>query len=302
MNDIVDVILYEQVAEAGSLKARAAATAAYEPSAGTCRGVYCHSSGQATPTYVTTPAWNSVNKLACGDCHGNPPAYPSGGAGTVTANSHIGLASDGHEWGHFLGLPGPWMTSKHGGNSSPTQDSAPITCQTCHYETTDPANTGPSGFYYLDTTGTYALPGGDPSRTSWQAGDPSGISWQARQQCGYCHDPDAVGIGKVLPLRHVNGTRDVRFDPRDTHQKISWRPDAAYVYPYWMTGARSEEWPPTVSRNGSTVSFSLKNVTYDPQTKTCSNTACHLADRRPVWGRPLIVGRSDACLVCHASK
>jgi predicted CxxxxCH...CXXCH cytochrome family protein len=290
---VVDVVLYDASAPAGSLKARAAPTAAYDRSTRTCNGVYCHSSGQATPAYVATPGWFSGAHLGCAGCHTNPPAYPSGGAGTVTANSHLDLAQDGYEFGHFLGMPGPTHTSKHGGNWSATDDAAPITCQSCHYETTDPSHTGPSGFYYLDTSGTYTLPGGvDPG-------------WQATIQCGACHSAGSATAptqgGKVLPLRHVNGVRDVVFDPRTTLPVISWLPAAPDrpVGPYWMTGASaSMPYPSSVRFTGGTVSFGLGAAGYDRATKTCTNVACHLVEQ-PVWGTPYIYSGSVTCNACH---
>ncbi|MBI5695946.1 MAG: CxxxxCH/CxxCH domain-containing protein [Nitrospirae bacterium] len=36
----------------------------------TCRNNYCHSSGQATPTFRTTAAWDSATTYGCADCHG----------------------------------------------------------------------------------------------------------------------------------------------------------------------------------------------------------------------------------------
>ena len=297
----VDVVLYESGAPAGSLKGKAAPTATYDRATGTCSGVYCHSTGQAAPTYVTTPGWFSGATLGCASCHSNPPAYPSGGAGSDTANSHLALADDGYEFGHFLGMPGAWHTSKHGGNGwGPGQDAAPITCQTCHYDTTDPTNTGPSGFYYLDTTGNYALPGGDPGRIDW--------GWQAGIQCGACHGPGgaATGTGRVLPLRHVNGERDVVFDARTALTSISWLPPAPNdpAGPYWMTGTQqSMPYPAWVtwSSSGTTVSFGVDGSAYDPATKTCTSVACHLADQRPVWGTPYqyYSNASATCYTCH---
>jgi predicted CxxxxCH...CXXCH cytochrome family protein len=293
MDGSVEVALYEAGAAAGSLKLRNAPTAAYDPATGTCSGVYCHSTGQATPTYAATPGWTSGQHLGCGGCHANPPAYPSGGAGSATANSHLDLADDGYEFGHFLGLMGPWHTSQHGGNYGAADDAAPITCQTCHFDTTDPASTGPSGFYWLDTTGDYALAGNvDPA-------------WLAQQQCNACHGPGgaATGAGKVLPLRHVNGARDVAFDPRTALPAIAWLPPSpgTPTGPYWMTSASSSmPWPSSVHWNGSTVSFDLAGSSYDRATKTCSNVACHLAEA-PVWGRPYqyYTNSSATCYLCH---
>jgi predicted CxxxxCH...CXXCH cytochrome family protein len=293
MNGTVDVALFEAAAPAGSLKARASTTASYNPATKTCSGAYCHSTGQAGPTFKVTPGWFSGQKVGCAGCHDNPPAYPSGGPATATANSHLGLGDDGYEFGHFLGMPGPFHTSKHGGGAwGPTEDATAITCQTCHYDTTDPANTGPSGFYYLDTSGSYALGTVDPG-------------WQAQQQCGYCHKPGgaATGTGKVLPLRHVNGARDVVFDSRTTLPSIGWLPAAPNTptAPYWMTDAsRSMPYPSFVTWNGSTVSFGLGTSSYNPATKTCSSVACHLVDA-PVWGRPYeyFTNGGPTCVRCH---
>lgn len=295
MNGQVDVILYEAAADLGSLKALAAPTAAYDPNTGTCSGTYCHSTGQATPTYQTTPAWTSVEALSCDGCHGNPPSYPSGGEGAATANTHLILADDGYNYGHFTGLPGPWHGNQHGGSA--TVNSAPITCQTCHYETTDPSNTGPNGFYYLDTTGNYRLAGNvDPS-------------YEDTIQCGYCHNPEhpnnpATAPGKVLPLRHVNGKRDVIFDPREELPPSNWLPAVPNrpTRPYWLTGAsKNVGWPADATWNGTTVSFGLSDATYNPTTKTCSNTECHLEDRQPVWGRPIEAWSWGICGTCHES-
>jgi predicted CxxxxCH...CXXCH cytochrome family protein len=295
MDGTVEIELYDAAADPAALKRRSP-TASYDRSAKACSNVYCHSSGQEAPAFLTTPGWASGAHLACDGCHSNPPRYDSGGPGSATANSHVNLAADGYEYGHFLGIPGPWhvATNKHGGHLTLGQDAAAITCQTCHSETTDPSNTGPSGFYYLDTTGDYQLPGGASSRTS---GD-----WYARLRCTYCHASGnanaPLGTGKVLPLRHVNGSRDVVFDARTTVPDIAWLPAAPNKpsAPYWMTGANPTlPWPSYAVFNGTTVSFSVGPSAYDRTTKTCSNVACHLAER-PVWGT-----RDSAmlCTTCH---
>lgn len=283
MDGELQIQLYDPAAPAGSLKARAAPGAAF--AGGSCSGVYCHGSGQESPVYAATPAWTSGESLGCTGCHDNPPRYPSGGAGTTTANSHLVLADDGWELGHYAGLPGPWHTSYHGAWSGST-DAAPITCQACHYETTDPASAGPSGFYWLDTTGSYRLdlPGADPARLT----SPSWVN----TQCATCHTPGGVapeGQGRVLPLRHVNGTRDVAFDPRASIGSLSGYPGAPAdpaTGPYWV-----------VLSSGSLWSTGLGAAGYDPATKTCSNAACHLNQTSVRWGL-VPVGRTS-CDYCH---
>jgi predicted CxxxxCH...CXXCH cytochrome family protein len=283
MDGVVEVELADAAAPAGSLKARAALGATY--AGGTCSGVYCHSSGQEAPAYATTPAWTSGATLGCSGCHDNPPRYPSGGAGTATANSHLVLADDGWELGHFAGLPGPWHVSYHGAWIA-GRDAAPITCQACHYETADPAATGPSGFYWLDTTGNYRLDvaGADASRLTTAA-------W-LNTQCATCHAPGGAapaGQGRVLPLRHVNGTRDVVFDPRTAIGSLPGYPGAPAApatAPYWA-----------VLSDGSVFSAAPGSATYDPATKTCSNAACHLKQTAVRWG--LVPVGITSCDYCH---
>ncbi|MBI5657327.1 MAG: CxxxxCH/CxxCH domain-containing protein, partial [Geobacter sp.] len=65
-------------------------------SPGTCANVYCHSSGQATPTYRTVPSWAAAGTvLNCKTCHGTEtgglwgePRYASGGPNLNNSNSH----------------------------------------------------------------------------------------------------------------------------------------------------------------------------------------------------------------------
>jgi predicted CxxxxCH...CXXCH cytochrome family protein len=293
----VQVELADPAAPAGSLKARAAPWAAYDAASGTCAGTYCHSSGQETPAFAASPSWRSGATLECDGCHGNPPRYPSGGAGAGDANSHVNLADDGWEFGHFLGMAGPFHGAKHGGAWA-GEDAAPITCQTCHFETTDPASAGPSGFYWLDTTGAYRLPGGDPSRV--------GTGWWANLDCTSCHAADgraAPGRGLVRPIRHVNGVRDVSFDPRTALPAYAgWpAPPDAPSRAYWLTSASfGVPWPASAVRDGSTLSFELSAARWDPAAKRCSNVACHLVEE-PVWGAPYqwMTGGADTCNGCH---
>ncbi len=302
----VEVELHDPAAPAGSLKARSPAAAAYDPASGTCSSVYCHSSGQEAPSWtrprggapVASPGWTSGQHLGCGGCHDNPPAYPSGGAGAPDANTHLVLADDGWELGHYAGLPGPWHSSKHGGSPGwPTpQDGSAITCQTCHADTVDPASTGASGFYWLDTTGDYRLdfPGADPARLTHPA-------WLG-SQCRTCHGAPGgppAGAGRVLPLRHVNGKRDVVFDARTSlpaYGGLPPPPDTP-TRPTWVTNGAPGVFPPDSGRDGATFSLHLAGASYDAATKTCSNVACHLAQTAVPWGVSPAGGAT--CNACH---
>ena len=313
MDGLVQVELSGTGMPAGALRSANPSSAAF--SGGSCSSIFCHSSGQGTdveagtPAYVTTPGWFSGASLGCASCHANPPRYPSGGPGAATANSHLGVAYDGYTFGHFGGLPGIWhpggtFGSKHGGGEWPApNDASPITCQTCHFGTVDPSNTGPSGFYYLDTSGDYFLPGA-----------------VNRYDCGACHgigDPRApVGTGKALPLLHVNGRRDVEFDPRDALPAIPWLPSPPFTptRANWVTDANpggtpagavndpetipppppGQTWPFT----SPTLSFTLSISAYEPTTRTCTSVACHVFQTSVQWG-----GAPDpeflACKACH---
>jgi predicted CxxxxCH...CXXCH cytochrome family protein len=289
-------------APAGSLKERNAATAAYDSIAGTCSGVYCHSTGQATPTFVKSPAWTGGATLGCAGCHANPPRYANGGAGSATANGHLSLWADGTwEWGHYAGLPGvSHENSKHGGPAPywPGESAAPITCQTCHFDTTDPSNTGPSGFYYLDTTGNYELSDAGAVYT---------------YSCASCHDGTAapLGAGKVVPFFHVNGARDVAFDRRADLSTVA----ATYTLPaapnrptrpYWFTNLnpdvppppdRLEPLPADATKDGSTWSLNLQSATWNASAKTCGTVACHFQQTTARWGDEM--GTPASCVSCH---
>jgi predicted CxxxxCH...CXXCH cytochrome family protein len=335
-----DVVLDPTGISTARLRGRNAPTAAYDPATGTCTGVYCHSSGQETPAYVESPRWTATpGSLGCDGCHGNPPQYPSGGAGAADANSHVNLdlelGEPAWEFGHFAGLPGPDHTSKHGDpevwGTTTTSKASPITCQACHYETVDPENVRTTGgFFYFDASGDYDL---RPDGYGDRALDPS---WQA-MQCVTCH-ADHLGRGSVLPLRHVNGRRDVTFDPRTALPPgyptgLPPLVTSDPIRPYYLTlditsfdlapETCATTWVPSCDvkadvevraavGGGRVLTFTLEHAQYDPATKTCSSVACHL-DRQlqvdtfgenPVmgplrWGAPYLYMDTQTCNGCH---
>ncbi len=326
MDGVTQVSLFEASAPASSLKARNSATAAYDPAVRTCSGVYCHSSGNdGSPIYVTTPTWalpSPTSKLACNGCHANPPRYASGGAGLATANSHLQFSADASSpWGHYAFVMTERRYTQHGRGNAPNflnwsqivySDAAPITCQTCHFDTTDPSSTGPSRFYWLDTTGDYTLL---PN------------AWDYEYVCTSCHSAASatapLGQGRVLPLRHVNGSRDVQFDARTENPGASWVPSADRpVRPYWFTqGSTTSAWWINTNRTmvGTTAQFDLSPARYDPVQKTCTNVTCHMAQGNTSytgtdpstrfevlrWGAPYYVSTNvpatgrTTCSACH---
>jgi len=311
---VVEVDLSPAGAPAGSLRAANRADAAYDRASGTCSGVSCHSSGQVTPAYVTTTAWTGgPNPAGCFGCHGNPPDYPNGGAGAADANGHLALRDPWNAYSFTWGHVRTAHSMPHGGEWDGSYwvygQGSPRTCQTCHFDTVDPANTAPGGFMYLDTTVRTVLQQSpyDPGAT--------------QHECQTCHSgaPGAppTGAGKVLPLRHVNGRRDVVFDPRTTVPPGyggAAAPGTLPVYPYWFNHAFNDFYsdmlpyltPATaLDHYMGTLTFPLTEARWDPATKSCTSVACHYAQAAPgrqvVWGdqmdRPPALG--SGCNNCH---
>jgi predicted CxxxxCH...CXXCH cytochrome family protein len=321
MDGNLQVELFDSTAPQGSIKSSnplpnagtSYAGAKYNQPAKTCSDVYCHSSGHATGSvrlYRQSPAWTSTTKLGCNGCHDNPPKYPSGGPGAADANSHLQWDPvEATEWGHFMGLHGTGEPDSHG------RYAAPITCQTCHSQTVDPAATGRSGFYWLNTTGSYTVQS-DPGYKCTDCHGNSTFPWTPTP---------TTGNGGVLPLKHVNGKRDVRFDDRRLAPQVSgWVPtggNGAPIYAFW-TDPSGMGWtvdictsgpngPPCsdgrTSFTGSTWSLYLVNSyngqnTYDAANKTCLNISCHLNQVSVKWGTDYndttTIGR-EGCNACH---
>jgi predicted CxxxxCH...CXXCH cytochrome family protein len=312
-NGKVDVELTAAAGAPGELRSLNGPGAAY--AGGSCSGVYCHSSGQASPAFTASPGWTSGATLGCGGCHGDPPSYPNGGPGSATANSHIFLNYLGREGGHYAGLPGPtYHGVRHGSPTTrPAELAAPITCQTCHAGTVDPSNVLPGGAFYADTGITTRLAGGDQARLS----DPA---WKATQcvTCPGAGGGPAAAAGRTLPLKHVNGTRDVAFDGRTLADLpagfYAGLGAAAPSRPYFMTGATiytayvlgaGAGWdpaaPPPVAGERRTLSYRLGNAGFAPATQTCSSVACHF-DNAVRWGqKDFEVASASTCTGCHGN-
>jgi len=312
LDGVVEVDLSPAGAPGGSLRAANRADAAYDPASGTCSGVACHSSGQASPAYVDTTAWTGgPNPAGCFGCHGNPPDYPNGGASAADANGHLALKGSGvyaATWGHVRdahSMPHGW---EYDGSYYWVGSGSPRTCQACHFETVDPANTAPGGFMYFDTS----------VRTLLQISPYSTATTQ--QECQTCHTgaPGELpaGSGKVLPLRHVNGRRDVVFDQRTSVPPgygATAAPGLLPVYPYWYNHAFNDFYqytlpyvtPLTVYTYYGTLSFPLTEATWDPATKSCATVACHynqaMPGKRIVWGAEMDIpaDQGGGCISCH---
>ena len=128
-NGVTDVVLAQNAA-GGSLKAKNLTSAAYNAAAGVCSGVYCHSNGQATPTYAATPAWvgGTLGSDKCAACHGNSPTSGAHAAHTV------GLHYDDIYNGVFGKYSAAAAVGKPAGHGDPSQ-STTLSCNICHNST-----------------------------------------------------------------------------------------------------------------------------------------------------------------------
>jgi predicted CxxxxCH...CXXCH cytochrome family protein len=278
---VVEVELYN--ASATGFKANNPSTASYDSNNKQCSNVYCHSDGRdaTVRTYQTTPQWGSTfagNK--CAGCHGDPPMYANGGAGTASANSHY-TANEfmGTEGGHLVGLHWDNIydaqnggllarggTVGSGAAHGDPNTSTTISCNLCHAATVN----------WTSSTQYSTLSG-------------AGTAFA----CANCHDGTqafANASGVITDKsKHVNASRDVQFASitfksraqlrdqsfTDQIQPLGWTRNNGY-----KTGATSYD---SVNLTGS----------YNSSTKTCT-TACHL--NQPVqWGDNTGV----TCNSCH---
>ena len=296
----VEVSLSPAAAGATGLRTLNRADAAY--AGGKCSGVYCHSSGpgDADRSSRRRRGRRRPATLGCAGCHGNPPQYPSGGPGAPDANSHVNLADD---W--LRVRPLPRHARRRGTRRStaatprpPRATWPPITCQTCHFDTVDPANTAARRLLLPRPDGGYdLLPGGDRGAHRLRAGR----AMLAARLPHRARGRPSAGPGRVLPLRHVNGRRDVVFDRRTRCPRLSHRaPGLAtptqssvttaarrHLAPRYATQLAGVPWPPDV-HPAAAVADHRARLPLDtrrrvrPDTKTCSGVACHLERSRRV--------------------
>jgi predicted CxxxxCH...CXXCH cytochrome family protein len=292
MDGVLQVELTNPAAPTTSIKVLSPSSARFDPAGKTCSDLYCHSSGQpvSARVYRETPPWDAApGTLGCDGCHGNPPVYPNGGMGSDTANSHLPIGWSGH-FGTVLPHGNAHANTYDPNAPDPLQRGAAFTCQVCHFESVDPKNTGPSGFYWLDVTTSL------------------GTLWPSEAGCTTCHAKvtrsdgsprwcdgvaDVDGSpgwckGRAWPLRHVNGRPDVVFDARQTLPESAraiyagkpFQPLAPYWF--WWKGLPNI-FGPDVSGDGLGTSWlHVANASYQRydangvKVGTCSNVSCHL--------------------------
>jgi len=116
----------------GNIKLRNAAVDSYAQTTGnsvTCSSVYCHSSGQDTPSYKTTPDWfgGTFSGNKCDDCHLNDPG--TGAHGVHEVGIHYLDIYDAVNKGEIA------ATGASGAAHGDPTTASTISCQTCHNST-----------------------------------------------------------------------------------------------------------------------------------------------------------------------
>ena len=109
--------------------------------------------------------------------------------------------------------------------------------------------------------------------------------------CTGCHTSADAGVvsppgaGGVLPLKHVNGSRDVVFDQRTTLPAgYTGGVTPAPTAPFWVRASSGMK------------NYTLAAAAYDPATKTCTSVSCHRQQTSVQWGiSPVGWATCDAC-------
>ncbi len=253
-NGTVDVELYNAAAPGSSLKGLSPPSASYTPGGtvytdahgisythGTCSDVYCHSrTDWLSPDPISQPTGVDSN----GNFTYDPYVVTEF---KVYADVNWGGASPGCNGCHRNMPQTSYPDVQAGvGNSHAWIDGSgwenlhafnmsfdPLVCRICHYSTVTDS-----------------------------------MSWTRQAGTDISTYDDVAIASKAY---HVNGVKDVAFDPVNP---------VTYNSTYYMTG-----------------------VTYNPATKTCSNPPCHLNQTTPEWGKPYRSGwGSQECNLCHQYK
>jgi len=231
----------------------------------TCDNIYCHSSGESTPAYATSPNWyNDTVSGNCTDCHGNSPATNAHSLHAVGIHYTTLHDDDGTGLMPSAAAPGTDAGAAHGNTA--TADT--IGCQTCHNNTV---------------------------AVEYNAGN---------SVCGTCHsDTDAPATGNEKAIistagsTHLNGQPDVVFSSLTGFKsKAQLRDDITTVYVVNNSWQRSAAGYKNVIGNSfdSTKSMAA-NYVVNGSDGSCSNIACHNSITTPTWKS----GSSGDCMACH---
>ena len=266
-NQTVDVELYNPLAPAGSLKAKNPADAAYDPLAGRCSNVYCHSGYTVTSSDVVGPPLEyPANPI--------PPGYTLYGSFIMDAtNSNFTYAPYAVNSGRAYAVTPPWGTT-----------GTFTTCAECHefpLTTSYPevsAGVGDS-HQWIDEYGYTNLHAWNMSYDPVQCRT---CHYSTVTQAGATSGTDYLVVYAPVPLAsrvtHVNGTPDVAFD---TVNSIDYGRRS-----YSLSGA---------TYNPATKSCANVACHYYPSGSPREPTRLQ---QEPKWGAPYRWWTSE-CNVCH---
>ena len=228
----------------------------------TCATSSCHSDGKGTPKSVT---WTQAAGLGCDGCHGTAasfgsPAYTSGGAGAVDANSH----------------------AKHATSAA--------TCANCHSKTTTTGLAIIAGSQHINgfinfTSGNGVTFGKQANKNCSNISCHSGngivanipnAQWGATLSCAGCHNVPTSSVGGS----HAQHLLKAGITCEDCHTATASGSTAIKAGAPHVNG--------TVNVGGGIV------TSYNP-TKNCA-TVCHNGTS-PIWGNP---GSTAVCGTCHS--
>jgi len=238
-NGTIDVTL-APAAGNGSLRAKNAATAAATViTAGsnlTCSGVYCHSNGQATPTYATAPNWygGPITGDKCASCHGNSPA-----SGAHSAHV-VGIHADTIYSGTTGNLPTAAAVGTAAGHGDPAQ-STTLSCNICH-----------------NTTISVAYNDKNPACASCHNGTAAALKG------------NAAITNRTM---HVNGRIDLAFYSAGAIKTKAQLRDSTFSNYTAAGGFWSRTSYKTGASSVDSAKAVLSNSMYNAG--TCSNIACH---------------------------
>jgi predicted CxxxxCH...CXXCH cytochrome family protein len=276
LDGIVQVELYDAASPAGSLKAKNPLSAAYTP--GGVTTTYAHKiAGQPDFSYTD----GTCNNVYCHSGYtitSGPVGYPlytnygGGNEYILDENGNFTYAPYEVTYSRVYRTTPPWGTS-----------AAFSTCTECHdfpLTTSYPsvqAGVGDS-HQWIDNYGYGNLHAFNMAMfTPFDALSCRTCHYGTITQAGtWTRDSMDITTYDPVPLSsrvfHVNGTPDIVFDTTNPIIYFSFYNDATV--------------------------YDLNTATYNPETKTCSNVACHQAQTVVKWGSPYRWW-TDECNACH---
>ncbi|MBI5191143.1 MAG: CxxxxCH/CxxCH domain-containing protein [Nitrospirae bacterium] len=163
-----------------SFKAMGSYTGFYTASR-TCRNSYCHSSGQATPSFRTAADWSGATAYGCASCHGADSAFlaPSGEPNYANVST----------------------ATRNAFNSHSSHVTASTDCARCHNTTVDASQAVLAGGKHLDTARDVSFAkGGTYNNTSKRCNNTdchgtTQMRWGGRlpKNCQSCHSDMGSG-------------------------------------------------------------------------------------------------------------